>query len=338
MIATILLELSAALQKIAIIFGGDTPHAWGRDHLAPPDSPSGNNRMQKTLILGLVAFCLVVTALAAERGGTSTTKIVLIAGRPSHGPGEHEYKAGCKLLAHCLAQLPGIEPIVVKDGWPRDESVFEGAKALVFFMDGGSGHPIVQSDHLAKIQKLADRGVGLAFLHYAVEVPRGEPGDRFLDWIGGYYEAGYSTNPHWNAEVKSLPKHPITSGVQPFPLLDEWYFNIRFRPDMNGVTPIIVAKPDDQTRMGASAFPGGPYRNIVEASGRDVVLAWAVDRPDGGRGFGFTGAHFHKNWGDPNFRKLVLNAILWTAGLDVASGGVESQIAPVLLEQNLDPK
>ena len=68
------------------------------------------------------------------------------------------------------------------------------------------------------------------------------------------------------------------------------------------------------------------------------MLAWAVYRPDGGRGFGFTGAHFHKNWGDPNFRKLVLNAILWTAGLDVASGGVESQIAPVLLEQNLDPK
>ena len=56
------------------------------------------------------------------------------------------------------------------------------------------------------------------------------------------------------------------------------------------------------------------------------MLAWAVERPDGGRGFGFTGAHTHKNWGDPNFRKLVLNAILWTAKLDVPSEGVESHV------------
>ena len=28
----------------------------------------------------------------------AATKIVLIAGRPSHGPGEHEFNAGTKLL------------------------------------------------------------------------------------------------------------------------------------------------------------------------------------------------------------------------------------------------
>ena len=70
-----------------------------------------------------------------------------------------------------------------------------------------------------------------------------------------------------------------------------------------------------------SAAPRGPYKHILEAKGRDEVLAWAVERPDGGRGFGFTGGHFHRNWGDPNFRKLVLNAILWTAGLDVPPSG-----------------
>ena len=70
-----------------------------------------------------------------------------------------------------------------------------------------------------------------------------------------------------------------------------------------------------------SSSPRGPYQHIVEAKGRDEVLAWAVERPDGGRGFGFTGAHSHKNWGDPNFRKLVLNAILWTAKLDVPPAG-----------------
>ena len=236
--------------------------------------------------------------------------------------------ASCRASSRCSS--PG--------GWPKDESVFDGARAVVFFMDGGGGHPMIQKDHLETIQKLMDKGVGLACLHYAVEVPKGKPGDKFLDWIGGYYETGFSTNPHWVAEFKSMPEHPITRGVKPFSIKDEWYFNIRFRPEMKGVTPILSAKPDDETRRGSRLRPAGPYAHIVEAKGRDEVLAWAVERPDGGRGFGFTGAHTHKNWGDPNFRKLVLNAILWTAKLDVPTEGVECKVTEDDLKQNLDPK
>jgi hypothetical protein len=126
--------------------------------------------------------------------------------------------------------------------------------------------------------------------------------------------------------------------VTPFAIDDEWYFNIRFRPEMKGITPIIVARPDDKTRQGVSSYPRGPNKHIVHAKGRDEVLAWAIDRPDRGRGFGFTGAHNHENWGDPDFRKLVLNAILWTAGLDVPSTGVESSVTAEELKENLDPK
>ena len=98
---------------------------------------------------------------------------------------------------------------------------------------------------------------------------------------------------------------------------------------MKGVTPILVAKPDDETRQGESSpRPAGPYKHIVEAKGRDEVLAWAVERPDGGRGFGFTGGHFHKNWGNDDFRTLVLNAILWTAKLDVPSDGDQVRASP----------
>jgi len=307
-------------------------------HHPPVNGTQRGYFMIKNLLAGLVALCLATATCAVAAHAAGTTKIVLIAGHPSHGPGEHEFNAGCKLLCKCLAQLPGIEPVVVTGGWPKDESVFDGAKALIFFMDGGGGHPMIRGDHLAKLQKLVDQGVGLACLHYAVEVPKGEPGDKFLDWLGGYYETGYSTNPHWKAEIRALPRHPITSGVKPFTIGDEWYFNIRFRPEMKGVTPIIVARPDDHTRQGVSAAPRGPYKHILEAKGRDEVLAWVVERPDGGRGFGFTGGHFHKNWGDPNFRKLVLNAILWTAGLDVPAAGVESQVTPEELKENLDPK
>jgi type 1 glutamine amidotransferase len=281
--------------------------------------------MKKVLVCALVALTWAwAGAVCPIAEAADTAKVVLV--------------AGCKLLAKCLSQVPGVEPVVVTGGWPKDESVFDGAKTLVFFMDGGGGHPMIQGDHLETLQKLMDKGVGLVCLHYAVEVPKGKPGDKFLDWIGGYYETGYSTNPHWKAEFNSLTRHSITRGVKPFAIGDEWYFNIRFRPVMKGVVPILLAKPDDKTREGVSASPRGPYKHIIEAKGRDEVLAWAVERYDGGRGFGFTGAHTHTNWGDPNFRKLVLNAIFWTAKLEVPPEGVETRVSSEELMENLDPK
>jgi type 1 glutamine amidotransferase len=293
--------------------------------------------MSKRPLLALLALAAVY-ALPASTLAAETAKIVLVAGRPSHAPGDHEFNAGCKLLAKCLAEVPAVDPVVVAGGWPKDEAVFDGARTLVFFMDGGKAHPIVQKDHLEKIQKLTDKGVGLVCLHYAVEVPKGTPGDKFIDWIGGYYETGFSTNPHWTADITKFSEHPTTRGVKPFSIRDEWYFNIRFRPEMKGVTPILAAKPDDKTRQGVSASPRGPYQHIVDAKGREEVLAWTVERPDGGRGFGFTGGHAHKNWGDPNFRKLVLNAILWSAKLEVPSDGMECKISEDDLKLNLDAK
>lgn len=293
----------------------------------------------KTLLGMLLASSVAWVATASPAGAAEPAKVVLIAGNPSHGPGDHEFNAGILLLAKCLKETGGVDPVVVKGGWPSDEKVFDGAKSVVFFMDGGGGHPMIQQDRLERVMKpLMDKGVGLICMHYGVEVPKGKPGDAFLDWIGGYYETGFSTNPHWVAEIKGFPEHPITRGVKPFAVRDEWYFNIRFRPDMKGITPIVVAKPDDETRKGVSASPRGPYKHIAEAKGREEVLAWAVERPDGGRGFGFTGAHAHKNWGNPDFRKLVLNAIYWTAKVEVPSSGVTCEVSDDELKQNLDPK
>lgn len=293
----------------------------------------------------LAAALTLGLGLCAAQARAADAKIVLIPGHASHGAGAHEHHAGLKLLQTCLAKVPGVQPVYLEpsamvpgEGWPNDESILEGAKTIVFYMDGGGGHPVNKPERLKALQALADKGVGLVFMHYAVEIPKGEPGNRFQDWIGGYYETAFSTNPHWVAEIKKLPEHPITRGVKPFAINDEWYYNMRFRPEMKGVTPILVATPNDEARQGKTSSPRGPYDHIVANKGRDEVLAWCVERPDGGRGFGFTGAHFHKNWGDDDFRKLVLNAILWSAKCDVPSQGVESTVSAEALEQNLDPK
>jgi hypothetical protein len=265
-------------------------------------------------------------------------KIVLIAGKPSHGPGAHEFNAGTLLLKKCLDRVPSVTTSFHANGWPPDPTAFDKADSILLYMDGGDNHPVIQDDHLKIIGDLMKKGVGLVCVHYAVEVPKDKGGPEFLSWIGGYYETKFSTNPVWEADIKSLPSHPVTRGVKPFSLRDEWYFNIRFRPNMEGIVPILVAKPSDETRQGSNSSPRGPYPHIVAAKGRDEVLAWATERPDGGRGFGFTGAHFHKNWGNENFRKLVLNALVWTAKIEVPAEGVMSIVTEEELQMNLDVK
>jgi hypothetical protein len=183
-----------------------------------------------------IAVAQTMAVLQAPAGAAEPAKIVLIAGRPSHGPGAHEFNAGTKLLVKCLKEIPGVEPVFVAGGWPEDESVLRGAKSVVFFMDGGNNHPMIRpKERLETMRRLMDQGVGLVCLHYAVEFPKGEVGEQILDWLGGYYETGYSTNPHWVADIKSLPDSPVTRGVKSFSINDEWYFNIRFRPASKGL-------------------------------------------------------------------------------------------------------
>src|SRR5713226_2815669 len=211
-----------------------------------------------TALLGLTATAWTVPAadvnpydqtgvpLEVQPTDPALTKIVLVAGRQSHGPGDHEFFAGSAILMKMLQQTPGVFPVMARDGWPKDPKTFEGAKAVVFYMDGGDGHPIIRKEHMDVVRKLIEEGVGFANLHYAVEYPK-KQGQTILDWLGGYYETGYSVNPHWKADFKEIPEHPVTRGVKPFAIQDEWYYAIRFTPDLKGVTPILKATPPDST-------------------------------------------------------------------------------------------
>ncbi|MHC4203196.1 MAG: family 16 glycoside hydrolase, partial [Planctomycetota bacterium] len=148
-------------------------------------------------------------------------KIVLVAGPRSHGYGSHEHNAGCLLLATCLNEnMPNVYATVYQNGWPKDPTACDNADAVVAFCDGGGGHVVMR--HLEEVDAMAKSGVGIAMLHYGVEVPKGKPGNYMLDWIGGYFETFWSVNPHWKAEFKELPEHPITRGVKPFFMDDEW--------------------------------------------------------------------------------------------------------------------
>ena len=279
--------------------------------------------MRAIRCLMVLLFVSGATAtFAASAPELERKKIVFVAGAGSHGWGAHEHYAGSLLMANALRSAkPGYTIEVVRNGWPTDDAIFDGVDAVVIYSDGGNDHPIIS--HQNKFAELIGKGVGLACIHYAVEVPKGELGNYFLDWIGGYFETYWSVNPHWNADFKELPDHPVTQGVRPFSIDDEWYYHMRFRDGMKGVTPILTAIPPESTLSRGD----GPYtgnEHIRAEIGKPQHVAWVAERPDAGRGFGLTGGHFHDNWADDNFRRIVLNAIVWIAGGEIPEGGIQS--------------
>jgi type 1 glutamine amidotransferase len=256
-------------------------------------------------------------------------RIVLVAGPTSHGPGEHETFAGLSLLKKCLDHTGLAQTTVYAGGWPKDPTAFDAADAVTFFMDGGDGNALIQGDHLQILDGLMKKGVGFGCMHYVVEVPAKKGGPEMIRWLGGYYETGYSTNPSWDAAITFNTNHEVCRGLTKATVMDEWYYNIRFDPAMTGITPLMTATPPDNTR-GTDAARKNP--------GRAETISWVKVREDGGRSFGWTGGHYHKNWANNDYRKYILNAMLWIAHGTVPQNGIESTVTPEDLSANLDRK
>lgn len=299
--------------------------------------------MKPFQILTLIAVLFFpIGAFAADK------KIVFIAGKPSHPSGAHEHRAGCLLFQKCLAGFPGVKVYVYDSGWPtkqvdgktvEDDSVLEDADAIIIYSDGGSKHPALIGERLATLGRQAKRGAGIGAIHYAVE-PTIEKGQaEWLDWIGGAFEINWSVNPHWDGNFTQLPVHAVTRGVKPFTTNDEWYFNMRFRAGMKGVTPILTDVPPEST-MSRKDDPhaGNPAVRELVAKKTPQHVMWVTENTNGGRGFGFTGGHYHASWQKADQRKLVLNAIIWLAKLEVPAGGVVSAVTDADITANLDPK
>jgi hypothetical protein len=265
---------------------------------------------------------LVFLGAAAYAGEPTKPLVVFVAGEASHQYGTHEFNAGGELLVAALNRPESpVRARLYRDGWPKQGLDLSEAASLVLYMDGGDAHPVIP--HLDEVDGFVRRGGGIMAMHYAIEVPTGAPAAAFLRWIGGYYESGYSTNPTWRAALELDAAHPVARGVRPLTAFDEWYFSLRLRTDMEGITPLAQAVPDEEARANPT-WPRTPAPHVISESGQTETLIWGIEREDGGRGLGFSGGHFHWNWGNDAFRRLVLNAIVWTAVAEVPEAGMES--------------
>lgn len=280
--------------------------------------------MMLSVSVGLTAggSCLADEPTGGGGAADNSKHIVFLAGTRSHGYGAHEHFAGCRVIADAIEKsTTGVRCTVLPGGWPEDETVLDSADSIVMYCDGGKRHPAIK--HLGTLAKHMERGVGFCCLHYGVEVPIEEGGKEFLEWLGGYFEVHWSVNPHWVARFEELPDHPATQGVRPFAANDEWYFHMRFREDMAGVTPLLSAfAPESTMKRKDGPHSGNPHVRKAVAAGKPQHVAWVYERENGGRSFGFTGGHYHWNWGREDVLKLAANAICWTAKVEIPKKGL----------------
>src|SRR5688500_5339931 len=104
-------------------------------------------------LLPFAAIAAVAFAALAAEDGKKT--VLLIAGKPSHGPGAHEHNAGVLLLAKCLKEGAADRVDVVTKlnaEWPTPEELGK-ASTILIYSDGGGGHPAIQGDRLQQLDK-----------------------------------------------------------------------------------------------------------------------------------------------------------------------------------------
>lgn len=265
--------------------------------------------------------------LEKESGDAKLAKIVIIAGSPSNKAGQHEYFAGCAMLAEWLRKTPGVDPVLAAEGWPRNEQIFAGAKAVVVFADGGIKLPFLVPERWGKMKALIAGGAGLVMLHQAVDVPEANA-EELKSWLGAAWTKDIGCRGHWDMEFAPTAGHQSLRGVEPFAApLDGWLYNLHFAE--KGVTALLSGAVPDKSRTTVDA---------KAHTGRAEVIAWAYDRPGGGRSFAFTGCDLHKNWQVESQRRFVVNGILWSAGIEVPATGASVPMQAGDLARNLDSK
>ena len=289
---------------------------------------------RKAVSISLAVLLCSTCCLAGAPGGRKAyapKKIVLIAGPKDHGaPGAHEYVKDLELLKKCLDTSPnarGVATEIYVGSLSDGVGQIRDAATVVFHSSGDARadetHAIFPANNakdpeatyskselrrIGQLDRLMKRGVGIVVLHYSLIVENPRSREYLLDWIGGYHRSGQSqVKIDRGRATPATRKHPILAGVGPWTTDHEYYFNQYFAKSDRRVVPVL-------TSMLPSTAP------------KRQVIGWAVQREGGGRGFAFTGGHYHKNMQVEDYRRMLLNAILWTAKVPIPKEGVASSI------------
>ncbi len=246
--------------------------------------------------------------LASPAPAEAPKKLLLIGQGPDgHPPTTHEYVAGLKVLEKCLKPVKGIEVTTVRadDPWKEGPELIGRSDGVVVFLAEGARWLSADAKRHEALTKLAARGGGLTVLHWGMGTKDAANIDAFVKLFGGCH--GGPDRKYKVLEVEAEPadtRHPVLAGVGKFRVKDEFYYELKFAKPEGTVKPLLR----------------------VPIDGKGQTVAWAWERPDGGRSFGFSGLHFHDNWRLPEYRRLVTQGVVWTLKLPVPKGGLPVEV------------
>ncbi len=278
------------------------------------------------LVLTLVGILPGLMLHPVEAGEKTATKkpirLLLLWHSPDgHPRSTHEYHAGMQIIAQHLARHTDIQTLLVhaNDPWPEGPQLLDSADAAALFVSEGAKWVSNDPKRLAAFQRLAARGGGLTGLHWGIGTRKAKPIPAFLSLLGGCHGGPDRKYTIVTARVSpthnSKQTHPVLNGIQPFEVKDEFYYKLKFVAGASPVTPLLQV----------------PINGIPE------TVSWAWQRPDQGRSFGFSGLHFHKNWKTLEYRRLVVQGILWTLKKPIPQKGIPV-INPPALPPTVIPK
>ncbi len=286
-------------------------------------------------LLAILTGGLLLVAGESRSEAAEETAILIVVGPSNHPPGTHEEAAGARLMKHCLetaSHLPALRVTVAYD-WPTDSELLDSVSSVVFIGDQFPGARLANSSQVMRdLERMMARGCGMVCVHYATGLTKQDvtpEGDHpLLGWIGGYFATGCD---HHRSVARVMDAtiepgeatHPVMRGWKPFSLRDEPYYNNYFGPE---------GPADNVVSLATSMLP-------PEDPKREVV-AWGVQREDGGRGVGVVMPHFYRSWEVDDLRTMILNGIVWSAGVEVPEQGVRGTLPSLdsFSPQSVEPR
>jgi putative heme-binding domain-containing protein len=207
-------------------------------------------------------------------------KIVLVAGKKDHGPGEHDYPAWQKQWEQLLTAGRNID---VTSAWdfPSDEQIAK-ADLLLFFQKGAWN-----DERAKKLDAFLVRGGGAVYIHWAVN---GD--DRVADFSTRIGLASKGGSIRYRHGPLSLELHnqdnPILRNFSALDLYDESYWLLT--GDVGKVTLLASSKEDDAPQPQMWTYEKGDGRVFVSIPG-----------------------HYNWTFDDPLFRILLFRGMAWCA-------------------------
>jgi hypothetical protein len=233
--------------------------------------------------------------------------LLLWQGPDGHPKTTHEYEAGIRLIGNWFQQNTNYQVILSEatDKWEEGPELLERVHTVVMFFNQASRWMQQDPERLKAFQHYARRGGGLVGIHWGIGSKRDEDIAAFLPLLGATH--GGKDRKYAFLKTRFRPtneSHAIQQGLRPIEIEDEYYYNLKQFKSPSPIVPLMEARIENEWYM----------------------VAWAWERPQGGRSFGFSGLHYHGNWSNETYRRLVFQGILWTLEEEIPEGGINVSI------------